>query len=627
MNERSKISRLAMAKYQLDSKTRRFAKIVIDLGLIAVSYYAAFWLRFDGQIDAEILALLESSLPMVLTVFGLILMSSGIYKSMWRYSSVRDLVAIVLGNTIGIIVIWVGFLIFSPHLVPRSILLIFWFLIVFMLGGVRLLYTVFMIYWPHFNEPYKRVLIVGAGDSGEMIVRQILHDHELLYKPVGFVDDAIGLRGDRIHQIPVLGDLNSIPHIVKEKKVAEIIIAIPSATAPQMRRAVKLCEEAGVPFRTLPGTKELINGEVSLDKVRKVKIEDLLERTTEVKDTTFFREQYAGKRVLVTGAAGSIGSELCCQLAQLDLDTLILLDRAESDLFNAEYKVRRIQNPRLQLVCIVSDIRNYDRLEKIFQQHQPHMVFHAAAYKHVPLMERFPHEAVLNNIMGTMNVSRAATAIGSDRFVLISTDKAVNPTCVMGATKRVAELYCALQNGDGLKHIVVRFGNVLASKGSVVPLFEQQIRDGGPVTVTSKDIERFFMTIPEAVELVLQAGGLGEGGEIFVLDMGEPIKIYDLARHLIVLSGLEPGVDIPIEITGLRDGEKLFEELWSGEEKPEPTLFPKIMRVTDTLARKHGFSQTAMNNLFEAAVQADQDRIRKHLMEIVPTAKLEGLKG
>ena len=621
---RNRISWLDLATYRIDSRTRRSAKVIVDLGLIAASYYVAFLLRFDGRIDAEVRRLLLSSWPLVMVVYGIILMSSGIYKSMWRYSSVRDLVAIVLGDTVGVLVLFLGFLLFSPGLVPRSILLIFWFLTIFALGGVRLAYTVIMIYWPYFNEPFKRILIVGAGDSGEMIVRQILHDHSMLYRPVGFVDDAVGLRGDRIHQIPVLGDLTALPGIVKDKKVDEIIIAIPSATAPQMRRAVQLCEEAGVPFRTLPGTKELINGEVSLDKVRQVRIEDLLERSPDVRDANFFRQHYAGQRVLVTGAAGSIGSELCCQLAQLDLETLILLDRAESDLFDVEYKVNRIKNSKVKLACIVGDIRNHDGLRQIFLQQRPHMVFHAAAYKHVPLMERFPHEAVLNNIGGTINVSRAAAAAGSHRLVLVSTDKAVNPTCVMGATKRIAELFCAFQNGQSLKHIVVRFGNVLASKGSVVPIFERQIRDGGPVTVTSKEMERFFMTIPEAVELVLQAGGIGEGGEIYVLDMGEPVKIYELARHLIALSGFEPEAEIPIEITGLREGEKLFEELWSGEEKPEPTAFPKIMRVTNTLARKHGFSQIALDRLFQAAQQADHAQIRHWLTEIVPTAQLTG---
>ncbi len=287
---RNRISWLDLATYRIDSRTRRSAKVIVDLGLIAASYYVAFLLRFDGRIDAEVRRLLLSSWPLVMVVYGIILMSSGIYKSMWRYSSVRDLVAIVLGDTVGVLVLFLGFLLFSPGLVPRSILLIFWFLTIFALGGVRLAYTVIMIYWPYFNEPFKRILIVGAGDSGEMIVRQILHDHSMLYRPVGFVDDAVGLRGDRIHQIPVLGDLTALPGIVKDKKVDEIIIAIPSATAPQMRRAVQLCEEAGVPFRTLPGTKELINGEVSLDKVRQVRIEDLLERSPDVRDANFFRQ-------------------------------------------------------------------------------------------------------------------------------------------------------------------------------------------------------------------------------------------------------------------------------------------------------------------------------------------------
>lgn len=616
--------KISMKKYQIDFKVRRLAKIIVDLALIALSYYTAFWLRFDGQIEPLYQRFMFSSLPIILTIYFVILLCFGIYRGMWRYSSVRDLAAIVVGDTVGLISsYWVLWMIFHAPAPPRSMLMIFWFVVVFLLGGTRLVYTLTMMYWPHFNEPTKRILIVGAGRAGEMIARQLLYNQQLFYKPIGFVDDDMILLGDRIHQVPVMGNLKDIPAIVKEKKINEVILAIPSATAPQMRRAVQLCEEAGVSFRTVPGAKELMNGQVSLEKVRKVKIEDLLERTPTVNNPGYFKKQYAGKRVLVTGAAGSIGSELCCQLAHIDLESLIMLDRAETDLFDLDYNVRRVQNEQIKTVCLINDITQYQQLERVFKLHRPQIVFHAAAYKHVHLMEQFPHEAVINNLAGTMHVARAAAAAGSERLVLISTDKAVNPTCVMGAVKRAAELYCALQSKTPLRHVVVRFGNVLASRGSVIPLFERQIRDGGPITVTSKEVERFFMTIPEAVELVLQAGSIGEGGDTFVLDMGEPVKIYDLAKHLIVLSGLEPEVDIPIKITGLRKGEKLYEELWSAEETSTPTAFAKIMRVTSDLPHSPKFYFSVIDELIGAAMKTDQEKIRKLLMKIIANAQLE----
>jgi len=405
---------------------------------------------------------------------------------------------------------------------------------------------------------------------------------------------------------------------VKETQIHEIIIAAPSATAPRMRRIVGLCQESGVAYKILPGLKELVNEQFSLEKVRDVRIEDLLERVPVETDTALVQGYLRDRVVLVTGAAGSIGSELCRQLAGASVAHLILVDRAESDMYDLENELKT-KFPSDRLSCEIADILNVPRLTSIFEQYRPEIVFHAAAYKHVPMMEGHPDEAVLNNVFGTIHVSQAAKEFGAERFVLISTDKAVNPTSVMGATKRVAEQYCVAQNGHAAtKHTVVRFGNVLDSKGSVVPLFKKQIRDGGPLTVTHKEVRRYFMTIPEAVELVLQASVMGGGGEIFILDMGEPVRVYDMARHLISLSGLEPDKDIEIRITGLRPGEKLSEELWHEDENPRRTRHPSILQSAKMSINGH-MSEYALKKLRAAAEKGDAERIHHSLKEMVST--------
>ncbi len=611
-------------KLRLTTSTLRVIKFIIDLVLIVTAYYIAYLLRFDGRLTAEYTALYLTTLPAVVVIFSALLVFFGIYRGIWKYSSIRDMVLIASASFIGVVAVFFFFKLGQNIYIPRGVLAIFLFVVVAALGGARFLHRVYAIYWPMLKKQKKRVLVVGAGNSGEMIVRQMLQDRNLNFAPIGFVDDDESLHGTRIHGLPVLGSIARLPHLVKARHAAEIILAIPSAGASQMRRVVEFCEASGVPFQTLPGAKELINGQVSVSKIRKVKIEDLLERTPEINDRFALWQQFTDKTVMVTGAAGSIGSELCRQLVKCNIKALVMLDQAESNLFDLDHELKRMHGDQGTAFPVVADVTHVEKIQAVFQKYKPDIVFHAAAYKHVPMMEDFPEEAVRNNVFGTLTVMDAAVAAGAERFVLISTDKAVNPTNVMGATKRVSELFCIEKNGhQAMKTTAVRFGNVLASQGSVIPLFQQQIHSGGPVTVTSKEIERFFMTIPEAVELVLQAGVLGTGGEIFVLDMGEPIKVYDMARHLITLSGFKPDEDIEIKVTGLRPGEKLFEELWSGEEKPESTEHPKIMRVVNTLKRKNNYNHENLERLHAAAEQGDAVLIRSILMDIVPSAKLQ----
>ena len=597
---------------------RRIGKALSDLALLAAAYYGAFLLRFDGHIPEVYSRAFLASLPIILTTYFIVLVLSGAYRGIYRYASIHDLAMIGVSNTIGVVLLFLLFIYAMAYYVPRSVLLIFWLMALVGLGGIRFAHRIYTVYIPTFKKKKSRLMVVGAGDAAEMLVRQMQKGSDLEYRPVLFVDDAARKRGSRIHGLSVLGPTNRIPELVREKRIDEIVIAVPSATASQIRRIVSYCQESGVRYKTLPGLKELVNEQFIVEEIRDVRIEDLLERAPVSMDDSRVRDYFEDRVVLVTGAAGSIGSELCRQLASFKVGCLVMLDRAESDLFDLEHELKRL-SPETNISCAIADILNESRLRFVFESHHPHTVFHAAAYKHVPMMEAHPEEAVLNNTFGTIRVSKIAQECGVARFVHISTDKAVNPTSVMGATKRIAELYCVAQNGHGpTKHTVVRFGNVLDSRGSVVPLFKQQIRDGGPVTVTSRDVKRYFMTIPEAVELVLQAGIMGEGGEIFILDMGEPIRVYDMARHLISLSGLEPEKDIEIRVTGLRPGEKLSEELWHEDEYPASTRYPNILQSTKTSINGH-LSEYALSKLRIAAERGDAMRIRRALKEIVPT--------
>ncbi len=603
---------------------RRSIKIFLDLILVALAYYAAFNIRLDGDIVEPYKSTMKETFFYVLMIYFVVFLVVGLYRGVWRYSSIRDLGLIMLSNTISAVICLLVFHEFGISSVPRSVIVIFWLLVLISVGGVRFAYRTFTLYLPMLVHNRKHVLVIGAGNAGEMLVRQALKEPTLGYKPVALIDDNVKLQGSQIHGIRVIGKVSDIPKIIKKHHIDEIIIAAPSANATQMRRIVNFCEQGNVPFKTLPGPKEIINGDVIISKIREVKIEDLLERSPVEADSNSLKKYFENKVILVTGAAGSIGSELCRQLSNFPISRLIALDRAESDLFDLEHELYSICSKRKDcLKCIIADITHTFELEKVFAFYKPHIVFHAAAYKHVPFMEYFPEQAVKNNVFGTINVSTIAEKYGVDRFIMISTDKAVNPSSIMGATKRLSELYCVSKNGHTtLKHIVVRFGNVLASKGSVIPLFQQQIRNGGPITVTSKKINRFFMTIPEAVGLVLMAGTSGIGGEIFILDMGDPVNIYTMAKHLVSLSGLVLDKDVKIEITGLRPGEKLYEELWNKEENPVATDMPKVLKSTQ-VSQNGNIKADKLNLLKQFADAGDRNKIVKLLQEMVPTAQFE----
>jgi FlaA1/EpsC-like NDP-sugar epimerase len=470
----------------------------------------------------------------------------------------------------------------------------------------------------------KRLLIVGAGDAGEMLLREMQKSYASRYNPVAFADDDERKFGQRLHGVPVMGPLSIVQKIVEQHQVQEIVIAIPTATGKEMRRILELCKPTGLPIRTIPGISQVIDGQVTLNQLRDVDIEDLLGRDPVTLDQRALSELLGGKTVLVTGAGGSIGSELCRQIARFKPQKLLLVERAEPALFEVHRELlEKIHD--VTFVPAIADICDEKRMTQLFAEHRPQVVLHAAAHKHVPMMELNPGESVKNNVGGTKVVADLAHANGVDAFVMISTDKAVNPTSVMGATKRVAEIYVqALSQRSKTRFTAVRFGNVLGSAGSVLPIFRQQIAKGGPVTVTHPEMRRYFMTIPEASQLVLQAGAMGRGGEIFVLDMGEPVKIADLARDLITLTGLKPDVDIEVQFTGMRPGEKLFEELSTRDENADKTLHPKIF-VGRLSPRPHDAVSKEISSLLEIAFAGGGMAVLDKIRVLVPELQREGV--
>jgi FlaA1/EpsC-like NDP-sugar epimerase len=558
---------------------RRWIVVCIHIGAIACSNYLAFLIRFDGEMPAPMFELFLTTLTWIVMIRFLFITLFGLNQGLWRYAGVGDIFGIlkaVLGSSL------VLYLLFSFVLkiqgYPRSIYIIDSLILILMLSGFRLVKRVLREFRFRTLVKGKRVLLIGAGDAGEMVLRDMKRSADLLYHPVGIVDDDPGKKGLRIHGISVLGTRKDLSDLVKRYAIEELIICIPSATAKQMREIVDECAKTGASVKTVPGMRDILDGRVGVSQIREVQLEDLLAREVIRTDLESIRSSLARKRILVTGAAGSIGSELCRQIASCLPERVILLDQCENRLYLTLLELRE-SFPGVAFNPIVGDVRDRQCVEEVIHLGRPEIIYHAAAYKHVPLMESNPLEAVRNNIIGTMNLASAARDAGVKKFVLISTDKAVNPTSIMGACKRFAELLVQEFSGESEKTVfsIVRFGNVLGSNGSVVPLFKKQIEKGGPVTVTHPEIKRFFMTIPEAVQLVLQASGMGIGGEIFVLDMGEQIKIMDLARNLIALSGYRPEEDISIKVTGLRPGEKLYEELFDSFEKIEKTQHPRIL--------------------------------------------------
>lgn len=562
--------------------------LIVDVITIIGVALISLLIRFDGYITPYYMQQMVDALPIMVISYIVMLLSMHLYTRIWRYAGMREMVAVLIATTLGAGLFYTGMYVFDKSL-PRSIYLISWILSTGVIGiGRMVLHYITMRYGGKQSTDADMVntLIIGAGDAGATIAREIERYHKRSRKVIGFIDDDEAKFNRLMGGVRILGNRHDIPSIVKENKVKEIIIAMPSVTRNEIRNIMEICSPLKCKVNTLPGMYQLLDDEVLVSHLHPVSIEDLLERDEVRLDMDIVEHYIRDKVVLVTGAGGSIGSEICRQIMRVGPKMLLLLGHGENSIYLINQELKNIYKEG-PIIPIIADIRDKQQLDQIFTQYNPQVVFHAAAHKHVPLMEIQPMAAVLNNIYGTRNVADVAGRHGVERFVMISTDKAVNPTSVMGATKRVAEkVIISMNDTYDTKYITVRFGNVLGSRGSVIPLFKKQIEAGGPVTVTDPEMTRYFMTIPEASQLVLQAGAMGKGGEVFLLDMGEPVKIIDLARNMIRLSGLEPDKDIHIKITGLRPGEKKYEELLTSEEGTNRTNHTKIFEAAlDTVDR------------------------------------------
>ena len=591
--------------------------LIVDVITIIGVALISLLIRFDGYITSHYLHQMIDALPIMVISYIVMLLSMHLYTRIWRYAGMREMVAVLIATTLGAGLFYTGMYVFDKSL-PRSIYLISWILSTGVIGiGRMVLHYIAMQYGGKQSTDADMVntLIIGAGDAGATIAREIERYHKRSRKVIGFIDDDESKFNRLMGGVRILGNRHDIPSIVKENKVKEIIIAMPSVTRNEIRNIMEICSPLKCKVNTLPGMYQLLDDEVLVSHLHPVSIEDLLERDEVRLDMDIVEHYIRDKVVLVTGAGGSIGSEICRQIMRVGPKQLLLLGHGENSIYLINQELKNIYKDG-PIIPIIADIRDKQQLDQIFTQYNPQVVFHAAAHKHVPLMEIQPMAAVLNNIYGTRNVADDAGRHGVERFVMISTDKAVNPTSVMGATKRVAEkVIISMNDTYDTKYITVRFGNVLGSRGSVIPLFKKQIEAGGPVTVTDPEMTRYFMTIPEASQLVLQAGAMGKGGEVFLLDMGEPVKIIDLARNMIRLSGLEPDKDIHIKITGLRPGEKKYEELLTSEEGTNRTNHTKIFEAAlDTVDRDWLIDKIAT---FDSC-ETDMDVIGV-LQDIIPT--------
>ncbi len=594
--------------------------IAIDMILIIMSYYIAIFIRFEGKISGNIDKPTITFFFSLIAIKVLVFFVLGLYKSLWKYAGTSELVQVVSATIIGNTA-FISYRFLTQNTLPRSIFLLMIVFDIILIGGARFGYRIISYLKRALNIPgskdYKRVMIIGAGEAGAMVVKELNAHPELGLKPIVLIDDDPAKIGKRLRGIPITGGISKIPKIAKNKKIDEIIIATPSASAKEMKRIIKECSKSKCKLKKLPGVYELIDGQVSIKEIRDVEIEDLLGRDEVNVDLKEISKYLNEKIVLITGGGGSIGSELCRQICKFNPKKLIILDIYENNAYDLQMELCN-DYPELNIEVLIASIRDKQALNEIFIKHKPNVVFHAAAHKHVPLMEVNYKEAIKNNVFGTMNVVELSDLHQVEKFVLISTDKAVNPTNIMGATKRVAEIIVqSIDKQSKTEFTAVRFGNVLGSSGSVIPLFKKQIENGGPVTVTHEEITRFFMTIPEAVQLVIQAGAMAKGGEIFVLDMGEPVKIIDLAKNIILLSGFEPYEDIDIQITGLRPGEKLYEELLMDEEGLTATKHDKIFVAQPTFTDKK-FLYKQLENLNKVLYKNEND-LREYMKTIVPT--------
>ena len=661
-------------------KYRYLLVIMIFLLQTALANYLAFVIRFDGFLSRDNINTYISYLPFLLLIRSAFFFRDGLYKGMWRYASTSDLIKIIKSTTFSSIT----FLLFVYYLLgdesyPRSVYILDWMLSIIIAGGNRLFIRLFREYM-FLDTSRKKILIVGAGDAGEMIVREMKSNHKGLYEPIGFVDDTESI-GLTIHGVPILGSCKMLPEIITTHKPDEILILVSNDMQQTIREVYELCKPFNIQIKKLPGIDDLLDGNVTvgaklgqrlleanlvseeniqealalqekeggrlgtkliklgyikeekmmsflskqygITHMKPISLEDLLQRESVKTDNKAVMNFIKGKSVIVTGAGGSIGSELCRQIIKYRPSSLLLIDRYENTLYEVDIELRNEGNG-VHLSSVIVDIQDRSSLDSLFSKHRPQVVFHAAAYKHVPLMENSPVEAVKNNIFGTKNIIDTASKYGAESFVLVSTDKAVNPTSIMGATKRVAEFLTINMNGySNTRFSTVRFGNVLGSNGSVVPIFKEQLKNGGPLTVTHPDIERFFMLIPEAVQLVLIAAASGEGGELFVLDMGKPVKIADFAENFIRLSGFIPHREIQIKYTGLRPGEKLFEELFDKTEKSVTTSHSKLMMAIPEVPSLESLNQY-ISELEHAVLNYAVDEVELIMQKIVPNFRNGG---
>ncbi|WP_026896128.1 nucleoside-diphosphate sugar epimerase/dehydratase [Clostridiisalibacter paucivorans] len=607
----------------MQKKIRTIYLIMIDILAVNLSYYVSLFLRFEGKIEQGYLQVYMDNFIALTVIKLLVFYYFKLYESLWKYASVEEMIQIVVAGMVanaGAL----SYLFINQSHFPRSIYILAGMFDVIFIGGIRFSYRALRRLKDSDIKPKgieKRVMIIGGGDAGAMVIKELKNHKELNSKPVAIIDDNPSKEGQRINGVPIMGQRYDIMGVVHRKKVDEIIIAIPSGSKKDLREIVEECKRTKAKLKILPGMYELIDGKVSIKEIREVQIEDLLGREQISLDIDSISGYLKGKKVMVTGGGGSIGSELCRQIAKFNPSELAILDIYENNAYDIQNELKSIYGDGLTLKTIIGSIRDKKRIDQIIKDIRPDVIFNAAAHKHVPLMEDNPKEAIKNNVFGTLNLAQSADRYGVKKFVMISTDKAVNPTNIMGASKRICEMIIqSMDKVSDTEFVAVRFGNVLGSNGSVIPLFKRQIANGGPVTVTHEEVIRYFMTIPEASQLVIQAGAMAKGGEVFVLDMGEPVKIIDLARDLIRLSGFEPEVDIPIEIVGLRPGEKLFEELLLDEEGIESTEHKKIFIGKPTFT-DYRLMINAMENLKEIVDNSDENELKSYIAQMVPTYK------
>ena len=606
-----------------------------DIALTVISILSAYILRLELiEVFKNYYLSLILMLGLALIIKPLVYYMFGLYRRMWVYASMRELRLIVLSVTAGsILVSTIMLILFFNHIFisfPRSVLIIDWILSIILIGGSRFGLRM-LAETKNRNGSYKKnkvgknALIIGAGDAGALVAKELQKNPIINLKPIGFLDDNPEKYGQQIHSIPVIGRLKDLSKVIGQKHIDEVIIAIPSAPGQAIRSVSDICRKKHIPYRTMPGMYELLGGKVSVTRLREVDISDLLRREPAEINDEIVGNILKDKVVLVTGAGGSIGTELCRQIARWEPSELIMLGHGENSIFEAYLEIKQ-NYPELSIYAAIADIRDLERMKQEISRNKPHVIFHAAAHKHVPLMENNIEDCILNNVLGTQNVIKCCQEFDIDRLVLISTDKAIRPVSVMGASKRLAEML-VLDAGQqsGKAYSVVRFGNVLGSRGSVVPLFKRQIARGGPVTVTHPKMKRYFMTIPEAVHLVLQAAAMGKGGETFILNMGEQVKIVDLAEDLIRLSGLEPGKDIEIVFTGIREGEKISEDLWNEDKKFKRTAHPEIYSEEGQDYLNKGILNDTVEKLVKMSYAGKTDEIVKFLNSIIPQADVKSI--